>query len=71
MYWLVPYLVFMVLGIRNLVFGPLLFVGFTTVFSLIAYHYIESPLIDIGRRLSSGPARIPAALPAQQTEENS
>jgi len=52
----VLYLVFMVLGIRNLVFGPLLFVGLTVVFSFITYHFIESPLIDIGRKLSSSPS---------------
>jgi peptidoglycan/LPS O-acetylase OafA/YrhL len=51
----VLYLVFMVLGIRNLVFGPLLFAGLTMIASFITYHCLESPLIDFGRRLSSHP----------------
>lgn len=67
----VLYLVFMVIGIKNLVFGPLLFLVLTMVASFITYHFIESPFIDIGRRLSSSPVRTPAPLPAQDTQEGS
>lgn len=49
----VLYFIFMALGIRNPVFGLLLFVSLTMIASAITYHFIESPLIDIGRRLSS------------------
>jgi peptidoglycan/LPS O-acetylase OafA/YrhL len=48
------YLVFMVLCIRNLLVGSLLFVALTVFASFITYHFIESPFIDIGRKLSSG-----------------
>jgi peptidoglycan/LPS O-acetylase OafA/YrhL len=49
----VLYFVFMVLGIKNLLGGPLLFVALTMLASVIAYHCIESPFINIGRKLSS------------------
>jgi peptidoglycan/LPS O-acetylase OafA/YrhL len=67
----VLYLVFMALGIRNLVLGPLLFIGLTMVASFLTYHFLESPLIDLGRKLSSRPPRRPVALPAQETLEGS
>jgi peptidoglycan/LPS O-acetylase OafA/YrhL len=47
------YLVFMIFGIRNLIFGPMLFIAFTVAASVITYHLIESPFIEMGRRLSS------------------
>jgi peptidoglycan/LPS O-acetylase OafA/YrhL len=65
------YLVFMVLSIKNLFFGPLLFLVLTMVASFITYHIIESPFIDIGRRLSSSPAPTPVPLAAQNTQEGS
>jgi peptidoglycan/LPS O-acetylase OafA/YrhL len=49
----VLYLVFMVLAIRNLVFGSLLFLALTVSAAIITYHFIESPFISIGRKLSS------------------
>jgi peptidoglycan/LPS O-acetylase OafA/YrhL len=65
------YLVFMVLGINNLVFGPLLFVALTMVASSITYHFLESPLIEIGRKLSSPQRRIPVSLPVQEGQKTS
>ena len=62
------FVVFMVFGIRNLVFGPLLLVGLTMAASIITYHFIESPLIDMGRRLSSRPPRDELALGKTGTE---
>jgi peptidoglycan/LPS O-acetylase OafA/YrhL len=67
----VLYLVFMVLGIRNLVFGPVLFLVITMLASVITYHFIESPLINIGRKLSSRPAGTPVSIPAQATQKSS
>ena len=49
----VLYLVFMVFGIQNLVFGPLLFLTITVALSIFTYHFIESPFIEMGRRFSS------------------
>ena len=65
----VPYLVFMVLGIKNLVFGPLLFVALTMVASSITYHFLESPLIEIGRKLSFPQRRSQVSLPVQEGHE--
>jgi peptidoglycan/LPS O-acetylase OafA/YrhL len=65
------YLVFMVFGVKNLFFGPLLFVVFTMVASFITYHLIESPLIDVGRKLSFRSIRTSACLPLQKTQEGS
>jgi peptidoglycan/LPS O-acetylase OafA/YrhL len=53
------YLVFMVLGIKDMLAGTLLFVALTTLASALTYHFIESPLIELGRKLSSRPARSP------------
>lgn len=53
----VLFLVFMVLGITNQVGGALLLVGITMGASMMTYHFIESPLIEVGRRLSSRPVR--------------
>jgi peptidoglycan/LPS O-acetylase OafA/YrhL len=49
------YLVFMVLGIKSLIFGPIIFVVLTVSASVVTYHFIESPFIEIGRRISSRP----------------
>jgi peptidoglycan/LPS O-acetylase OafA/YrhL len=65
----VLYLVFMVLGIKNLVFGPLLFVALTMVASSITYHFLESPLIEIGRKLSFPQRRSQVSLPVQEGHE--
>ncbi len=61
------YLVFIVLGIRDLVFGPLLFVAITMVASVVTYHCIESPLIEVGRRLSSRRALAPVLASASES----
>jgi peptidoglycan/LPS O-acetylase OafA/YrhL len=63
------YLVFVVLDIKNLVFGPLLFVGLTMIASIITYHLIESPFIDIGRRISSRPLCVSPRLLAPDKED--
>ena len=62
----VLYLVFMVLNIKNLFFGPLLFVALTFAASVILYHFIEYPFIEIGRILSSRVARAPDLASAKQ-----
>jgi peptidoglycan/LPS O-acetylase OafA/YrhL len=49
------YLVFVVLGIHHKLFGTFLFVVLTMAVSATTYHFIESPFIEIGRRLSSRP----------------
>lgn len=58
----VLYLVFMVLGIQNPAYGTLIFLALTAIGSLITYHLIESPFIDLGRRLSSKPIPDPVLL---------
>jgi peptidoglycan/LPS O-acetylase OafA/YrhL len=65
------YLVFMVLGIRNLLFGPLLSVALTLFASFITYHVIESPFINIGRKISSRRRRTLACLSPQEKYEGS
>jgi peptidoglycan/LPS O-acetylase OafA/YrhL len=67
----VLYLVFIVFNIKNTIFGSLLFVVLTLVASAITYHFIESPFIEIGRKLSSRPVRAPVLLPAEETQEGS
>lgn len=49
------YLVFVVFGITNPVFGSLLFIVLTMLGSATTYYLIESPLIELGRKLSSSP----------------
>jgi peptidoglycan/LPS O-acetylase OafA/YrhL len=66
----VMFLVFIVFGIRNLFFGPLLFFGLTMVASFITYHFIESPFIDLGRKLSSRSLRAPAFFIHKTTPES-
>jgi peptidoglycan/LPS O-acetylase OafA/YrhL len=66
----VLYLVFMILGIRNLVFGPLLFLVITMFASVITYHFIESPLIYIGRKISSHAPRLPVSLHRKTAPES-
>jgi len=51
----VLYLVFMVFGIRNSILASLLFLVLTILGSVATYRWIESPFIELGRRLSSGP----------------
>jgi peptidoglycan/LPS O-acetylase OafA/YrhL len=58
----VLYFVFMVIGIRNLLGGSLLFVLLTVFATFITYHFIESPFINIGRALSSRMQRNSARL---------
>ena len=60
------FLVFWVLGIRNPFFGPLLLLALTIAGSVLTYHFIESPFIEIGRKLSSRPVRPPVLLPAEE-----
>ena len=67
----VLYFVFMVLNIRNLVVGPLLFVAFTMIASIVTYHLIESPFIEFGKRLSSPPLRLPAILASLRRQKAS
>jgi peptidoglycan/LPS O-acetylase OafA/YrhL len=57
------YLVFIVLGIKASVLGSLFFIAITLGASTITYHFIESPFIDLGRRLSARPARSPILIP--------
>jgi peptidoglycan/LPS O-acetylase OafA/YrhL len=57
----------MVLGIKNIFFGPLLFLVLTMVASVISYHFIESPFIELGRKLSSWPVRPPVILSGPDT----
>jgi peptidoglycan/LPS O-acetylase OafA/YrhL len=47
------YLVFIALGIKVPAYGVVLFVAVTTLCSVMTYHYIESPFMEVGRRLSS------------------
>jgi peptidoglycan/LPS O-acetylase OafA/YrhL len=63
------YLVFIVLGIKSHVFGTLLFLAGTMAASIIAYHFIESPLIEVGRKLSSRKSGTPVSLTASETQE--
>jgi peptidoglycan/LPS O-acetylase OafA/YrhL len=55
----VLYFVFMVLGVRHMLFGTLLFVVVTVTVSAITYHFIEAPFIEVGRKLSSRPILTP------------
>jgi len=64
----VLYLVFMVLGIESLVFGPLLLIVLTVIFSVITYHFIESPCIELGRRLSTRPPSRPTIQPQMEKQ---
>jgi peptidoglycan/LPS O-acetylase OafA/YrhL len=65
----VLYLVFMVLDIKNVVFGPLLFVVLTMIVSVVTYQFIESPFIEFGRRMSSGRLCVWACLPEAEKQE--
>ena len=49
----VLYLLFAVLEIKQAVTGVVLFIAFTGLVSVAAFHLLESPFIDLGRRLSS------------------
>jgi peptidoglycan/LPS O-acetylase OafA/YrhL len=61
----VLYLVFMVLGVKNIFAGSLLFAVLTVVASAITYHFLEAPLIEIGRKISSRPAPKPSLVLAK------
>ncbi|HTW81312.1 MAG TPA: acyltransferase [Terracidiphilus sp.] len=62
----VLFLVFIVFGMKNWILGSLVFVLVTTLASATTYHFIESPFIELGRRLSShGSIRAAAATPLQ------
>jgi len=54
----VLYLVFVVLAIKNLSFGISLFFVLTVIASTITYHFIEAPLIEVGRKVSSPKTRV-------------
>jgi hypothetical protein len=60
------YFVFMVLCIKNLLFGPLLFVALTMFVSFITYRVIESLFINIGRKLSPRSQRTSVNLARQE-----
>jgi peptidoglycan/LPS O-acetylase OafA/YrhL len=61
----VLYVVFMVMGIRNLSLGIMLFVVLTMIASIVTYHFLESPLIEIGQKVSSHPLRKPSLVSAK------
>jgi len=65
----VLYFVFIFFGIKNQIVGSLLFVAATMAASILAYHFIESPFIEMGRRLSSRQSGTPVELPASETHE--
>lgn len=65
------YLVFVVLGITNSVLAPLLVVALTFVGSATTYHLIESPFIELGRRLSSDRLNEPVQTLAQDAQPGS
>lgn len=47
------YLVFIVFGLKNWISGSILFASLTILASVATYHLIESPFIELGKRLSS------------------
>jgi peptidoglycan/LPS O-acetylase OafA/YrhL len=49
----VLYFLFVRMHVQNLVLGPLAFFAMTVAASMITYHYLESPFIELGRRLST------------------
>jgi peptidoglycan/LPS O-acetylase OafA/YrhL len=57
----VLYLVFVKMHVQNLVLGPALFFFLTVAASMVTFHYLESPFIELGRRLSS--SGVPEAPP--------
>jgi peptidoglycan/LPS O-acetylase OafA/YrhL len=63
------YLIFIVFDIKNLFFGPLLFVALTFAVSIVLYHFIESPFIEIGSKLSLRLTRAPGLAPPEQPQE--
>jgi peptidoglycan/LPS O-acetylase OafA/YrhL len=64
----VLFLVFVVLRITNSTLGSLLFLALTFLGSATTYHLIESPLIELGRRLSAGRcAKMAATAPTELT----
>jgi len=67
----VLFLVFMVWGIQNLYLGTFLLIALTMIASLFTYHFIESPFIETGRKLSSRTQSIPVSLSVQNLPLNS
>lgn len=67
----VLYLVFVVFGVKNPVFGPLLSLVLIIAASIVSYHFIESPFMELGRKLSLRPVRTPVLLPAADAPEGS
>ncbi len=67
----VLYLVFIVFGVKNWIWGSLLFVWLTMLASATTYHLIESPFIELGSRLSSRPSKVPAPTYLQETHAES
>jgi peptidoglycan/LPS O-acetylase OafA/YrhL len=65
----VLYLVFVVLHITNWTLGSLMSLALTFAGSAITYHLIESPFIDLGRKLSSGRRDAATQVPARGTVE--
>ena len=49
----VIYLVFLVLGVKSALFGTILVLTITALASVVTYHFIELPFINLGRKLSS------------------
>jgi peptidoglycan/LPS O-acetylase OafA/YrhL len=67
----VLYFVFIVLGIKNVVAGTLFLIFLTMAASIVTYHFIESPCIELGRQLSFRPRRASDSLPLQKAGEGS
>jgi len=68
---LVLYLVFVVFGVNNLVFGPLLSLVLIIAASVVTYHLIESPFMKLGKRLSIRSVRTSVLVPVEETREGS
>lgn len=49
----VLYLLFVRMHIHNLLLGPVVFFCLTVLVSMVTFHYLEFPFIELGRRLSS------------------
>jgi len=53
----VLYLLFVVLGMQNRPLAVAMFFTLTAIGSIVTYHFIEAPLIEVGRRVSSRPVQ--------------
>ena len=67
----VLFLVFIVFGVKNWILGTLLFVWLTVLLSATTYHLVESPFIELGRKLSSRTSKVPAPTYLQETRAES